>query len=193
MVFSDIEGSTLLLSRMGDAYVEALDGQRSVLRAAWSDWNGSEMGTQGDSFFVVFGSVRDAVNATFQGQREMGGHVWPSGERVRVRIGLHTGEPVVHDGGYVRGEHEHAVPALDLPGRADATGAAASAAVQPPIPKRSDAEVAPATWMSDRVGFVREWTPRPGYGPRGPPTPKRSDAEVAPATWMSDRVGFVRD
>jgi predicted ATPase/class 3 adenylate cyclase len=101
MVFSDIEGSTLLLSRMGDAYVDALDGQRSVLRSAWATWNGSEMGTEGDSFFVVFETVRDAANATLQAQREMARHNWPNGERVRVRVGMHTGEPVAHDGGYV--------------------------------------------------------------------------------------------
>jgi predicted ATPase/class 3 adenylate cyclase len=101
MVFSDIEGSTLLLSRLGDAYVDALDGQRAVLRSAWVTWNGSEMGTEGDSFFVVFETVRDAVNATLQAQREMARHSWPNGERVRVRVGMHTGEPVAHDGGYV--------------------------------------------------------------------------------------------
>jgi predicted ATPase/class 3 adenylate cyclase len=101
LVFSDIEGSTLLLSRLGDAYRDALDGQRSVLRSAWSQWGGRELGTEGDSFFVVFAAVGDAANATLQAQREMAGRSWPDGESVRVRIGMHTGEPVIHDGGYV--------------------------------------------------------------------------------------------
>lgn len=54
LLFSDIEGSTLLLSRLGPAYSEALDGQRQVLRKAWADHGGTELGTEGDSFFVVF-------------------------------------------------------------------------------------------------------------------------------------------
>ena len=101
MLFSDIEGSTLLLARMGDRYAEALDVQRTVLRAAWNRWGGLEMGTEGDSFFVVFTVARDAVSAAVQAQRELVTYPWPQGERVWVRMGVHSGEPVVHDGGYV--------------------------------------------------------------------------------------------
>src|SRR5215813_4792406 len=61
MLFSDIEGSTVLLSGLGDRYGEALSTQRALLRAAFSACGGREMGTEGDSFFVVFGSARDAV------------------------------------------------------------------------------------------------------------------------------------
>jgi class 3 adenylate cyclase len=61
MLFSDIEGSTVLLSRLGTRYGEALSAQRAVLRAAISDWRGHELGTEGDSFFVVFESAADAV------------------------------------------------------------------------------------------------------------------------------------
>jgi predicted ATPase/class 3 adenylate cyclase len=101
MLFSDIEGSTLLLSRLGDAYAQALDTQRAVLRAAWSDWRGVEMGTEGDSFFVVFATAGDAVAASVQVQRGLAAQGWPAGERVRVRIGIHTGSPMVHGSGYV--------------------------------------------------------------------------------------------
>lgn len=101
MLFSDIEGSTLLLSRLGDAYAEALDGQRSVLRKAWSQWGGVEMGTEGDSFFVVFPRARDAVAAALQAQRELAVRDWPCGEQVRVRMGIHTGSPMLHGDGYV--------------------------------------------------------------------------------------------
>ncbi len=101
MLFSDIEGSTVLLSRLGDRYVEALDAQRSVLRAAWSRWGGAEMGTEGDSFFVVFDVAANAARAALQAQRDLAAHAWPSGERVAVRMGLHTGEPEPHDDGYV--------------------------------------------------------------------------------------------
>ena len=101
MLFSDIEGSTLLLSRLGDRYAEALDGQRSILRDAWSRSGGHEMGTEGDSFFVVFERARDAAAAAIDAQRRLATHEWPSDEQVRVRMGLHTGEPVAHGDGYV--------------------------------------------------------------------------------------------
>jgi predicted ATPase/class 3 adenylate cyclase len=101
MLFSDVEGSTLLLSRLGDAYVHALDGQRSVLRSAWSAWGGVELGTEGDSFFVVFTRAGDAVAAAMQAQRELAAWDWPEGEQVRVRMGVPTGSPMVHGEGYV--------------------------------------------------------------------------------------------
>jgi class 3 adenylate cyclase len=67
--FSDIEGSTVLLSRLGAAYAEALDGQRRVLRKAWAEHGGMELGTEGDSFFVVFATAEGAVAAAAQAQR----------------------------------------------------------------------------------------------------------------------------
>jgi predicted ATPase/class 3 adenylate cyclase len=101
LLFSDIEGSTLLLSRLGPAYAEALDGQRQVLRKAWADHGGIELGTEGDSFYVVFSTAEAAVGAATQGQRDLDGFQWPGGDRVRVRMGIHTGSPAVHDGAYV--------------------------------------------------------------------------------------------
>jgi len=101
MLFSDIEGSTSLLSRLGDGYAAALSVQREVLRAAWDAHGGTEMGTEGDSFFVVFETADAALSAAIQGQRQLATYPWPGGEAVRVRMGVHTGSPVVHDGGYV--------------------------------------------------------------------------------------------
>jgi predicted ATPase/class 3 adenylate cyclase len=101
MLFSDIEGSTALLSRLGPSYLEALAGQRQVLRAAWVTHGGTEIGTEGDSFFVVFPTAEAAVAAAAQAQRGLAQFAWPAGERVRVRIGIHTGSPQIHDGGYV--------------------------------------------------------------------------------------------
>ena len=101
LLFSDIEGSTSLLSRLGVAYAAALSAQRELLRAAWGAHGGTEMGTEGDSFFVVFETALAALAAAIQGQRELAACPWPGGEVVRVRMGVHTGSPVVHDGGYV--------------------------------------------------------------------------------------------
>jgi class 3 adenylate cyclase len=70
MLFSDIEGSTVLLSHLGDRYGEALSAQRAVLRAAISDWRGHELGTEGDSFFVVFDSAADVVACCVAAQHD---------------------------------------------------------------------------------------------------------------------------
>lgn len=93
LLFSDIEGSTALLDRLGLAYTDALDGHRRILRRAWSAHAGREMGTEGDSFFVVFGGAGGAVAAAVDAQRELDAYSWPAGERVRVRMGVHTGSP----------------------------------------------------------------------------------------------------
>jgi predicted ATPase len=101
MLFSDIEGSTVLLSRLGPRYGEALSAQRAVLRAAIGDWRGHELGTEGDSFFVVFESAADAMACCVAAQRALGGYAWPGGVAVRVRMGLHSGEPSRHEDGYI--------------------------------------------------------------------------------------------
>ena len=101
MLFSDIEGSTALLSRLGNKYGEALSAQRALMRSAISACGGREMGTEGDSFFVVFESATDAVRCALAAQRALVSHEWPDGATVRVRMGLHSGEPDRHDDGYV--------------------------------------------------------------------------------------------
>jgi predicted ATPase/class 3 adenylate cyclase len=101
MLFSDIEGSTALLSRLGDRYGEALSAQRLLLRAAFGAGRGRELGTEGDSFFVVFESAGAAVGCCVAAQRALAGHDWPGGLAVRVRMGLHSGEPARHEDGYI--------------------------------------------------------------------------------------------
>jgi class 3 adenylate cyclase len=101
LLFSDIEGSTQLLNRLGPAYADALDGQRGILRDAWAQHGGIELGTEGDSFFVVFSTAEAAVLAASQAQQALSAYPWPEGQQVRVRMGIHTGAPAVHDGGYV--------------------------------------------------------------------------------------------
>src|SRR5437763_15763653 len=94
-LFTDIEGSTRLLHELGDAYADALADHRRVLREAFARHGGVEVDTQGDAFFVVFARAKDALAAAAEGQRAL------DGGPICVRIGLHTGEPLVTDEGYV--------------------------------------------------------------------------------------------
>jgi class 3 adenylate cyclase len=100
-VFTDIEDSTELLKRLGDAYAELLSGHRRIVRDAFAALDGIEMDTQGDAFFFVFSRARDAVAAAVEAQRAHAAAAWPDDTAVRVRIGLHTGEPAIHEEGYV--------------------------------------------------------------------------------------------
>ena len=100
-LFSDIEESTQLLEKLGDQYPLALAEHHKILRTAIQKWNGREMDTQGDSFFVTFTRALDAVQCAAEAQRALAAHSWPLGEYLRVRIGLHTGEPLIGSTGYV--------------------------------------------------------------------------------------------
>ncbi len=100
-VFSDIEGSTGLLKRLGERYAELIAEHRRVVRETFGAHNGVEIDTQGDSFFFAFARARDAVAAAVETQRAHAEHEWPGGEPVRVRMGLHTGEPAVGAEGYL--------------------------------------------------------------------------------------------
>jgi predicted ATPase/class 3 adenylate cyclase len=101
-LFTDIVGSTQLLQQLGaDRYTELLADQRAILRAAFEGHNGREIDTQGDSFFVSFPRATEAVAAVVEIQRTLAAHDWPEGMEVRVRMGLHTGEPLVAEEGYV--------------------------------------------------------------------------------------------
>jgi AAA ATPase domain len=77
-----------------------LGAHRRLLRAAFAQFDGREVGTEGDSFFVVFARASDAVAAAAHGQRALAGHSWPDGVELRVRMGMHTGEPIGDRGGY---------------------------------------------------------------------------------------------
>jgi predicted ATPase/class 3 adenylate cyclase/Tfp pilus assembly protein PilF len=100
-LFTDIEGSTRLLQHLGDDYSAVLAEHHRLLRAAFQQWGGHEIDTAGDSFFVVFPRADDAVRATLAAQQALLTHPWPPGAPVRVRMGLHTGEPTVTSTGYV--------------------------------------------------------------------------------------------
>ena len=72
-----------------------------LLRTAFRDYGGHEVDTQGDSFFVTFARAADAVQAAVIAQRALAAHPWPEGTAVRVRMGLHTGEPTLAGQTYV--------------------------------------------------------------------------------------------
>jgi predicted ATPase/class 3 adenylate cyclase len=94
-LFTDIEGSTRLLQQLGDHYAGALSVHRELLRRAFQGNGGVEMGTEGDALFYAFSRATDAVAAALDGQTAL------EGGKVRVRMGLHTGEPRLTDEGYV--------------------------------------------------------------------------------------------
>jgi predicted ATPase/class 3 adenylate cyclase len=93
-LFTDIEGSTRLLRELGDAYADALTDHRKLLREAFTAHAGAEVDTQGDAFFFAFPRAKDAVAAAIEGQRAL------AAGPLSVRMGIHTGEPVLTGEGY---------------------------------------------------------------------------------------------
>ena len=91
-LFTDIEGSTVLLRQVRDAYGELLATHSRLLRRAFEAAGGQEIDTQGDSFFVAFSSPKDAVRAAVAAQRSLAEETWPEGTAVKVRMGIHTGD-----------------------------------------------------------------------------------------------------
>lgn len=100
-LFSDIEGSTQLLQRLGPDYAQALGAHQALLRAAFAAHGGAEVDTQGDAFFVAFASAPDALLAAADATRALAEHSWPQDASLRVRIGLHTGSPQLVGDHYV--------------------------------------------------------------------------------------------
>jgi len=100
-LFSDIEGSTAHLKRLGDdGYPALLAIHRRLVRETFALHDGQEIDTQGDAFFYSFPRARGAVAAAVEIQRAHEQETWPDGLPVRIRLGLHTGEPVVGEEGY---------------------------------------------------------------------------------------------
>jgi class 3 adenylate cyclase len=90
-LFTDIEGSTALLGRLGDDdYAQLLAGHHALIWSALAAHGGGEVDTQGDAFFAVFSSLRGCVAAVLQ--QAIQAHAWPGREPVRVRMGIHCGE-----------------------------------------------------------------------------------------------------
>ena len=142
-VFTDIEGSTRRLQRHGgDAYGDVADRHDALLRAAWNDHGGVEVGTEGDAFFVAFADAAAALSAAVDAQRGIAGVDWPDGDPLRVR------------------------GAADHPRRGRPSGRRGAVPVVDPLPRHSGVDLTPAelveltTWGpsvadSDRVDGAR--------------------------------------
>ncbi len=100
-VFTDVEGSTALLKRLGDDYGELIARHRKLVRKTFGKHGGVEIDMQGDAFFFAFARARDAVAGAVAVQCAHAEQSWPGGEQVLVRMGLHTGEPALGEEGYL--------------------------------------------------------------------------------------------
>ena len=101
-LFTDIEASTRLLSTIGTKrYEAALEVHRQLLRDAFLRHAGHEVNTEGDSFFIAFSRAQDAARAAAIAQCALAGHAWTDGERIRVRMGIHTCEATATGSDYV--------------------------------------------------------------------------------------------
>jgi class 3 adenylate cyclase len=101
MMMTDIEDSTGLLHQLGDGYRELIDDVRGILVEAAVRAGGTVVETRADEFFAVFERAAPALDAAVAIQRDLRTRVWPRAATVRVRIGIHTGEPSVNDGNYI--------------------------------------------------------------------------------------------
>jgi predicted ATPase/class 3 adenylate cyclase len=108
LLFSDIEGSTRLLKRAGEAYAQLLAEHRRLLREAFEGHGGHVIESEGDAFYVAFSSANDAALAATAAQQALAEHDWASEHEIRVRMGMHTGEPEAIEGRYVGLDVHHA-------------------------------------------------------------------------------------
>ncbi len=100
-LFSDIEGSTHLVQRLGERWPALLEEHREIVRGAIAGGGGAEVGTEGDSFFAAFPTAGGALSAAAEAQRQLAAHDWPKEAPIRIRIGLHTGEANLAGSDYV--------------------------------------------------------------------------------------------
>jgi class 3 adenylate cyclase len=101
LVMSDIEGSTALLRKLGDRYGALLNDVREILRTAVSSSGGREIDARADEFFAVFERADAGLEAAVAVQRDLAAREWTDGLQVRVRIGIHSGQPTLTEAGYI--------------------------------------------------------------------------------------------
>lgn len=101
MLFADVEGSTRLLHTLGERFAPARARMRQIVREAAARASGHEVDWAGDGVFLSFARARDAIAAAVEMQRTLANEPWPPDEALRLRIGIHTGEPELGDEGYI--------------------------------------------------------------------------------------------
>jgi len=101
LLMTDIEGSTALLRKLGDAYGTLLNDVRAIIRRAVSQGGGREIDARADEFFAVFERPAAALEASVSIQRALAKRAWPERVEVRVRAGMHSGHPTLTDAGYI--------------------------------------------------------------------------------------------
>jgi predicted ATPase/class 3 adenylate cyclase len=101
LLFADVEGSTRLLHALGERFASARARMREIVRAAASSRDGHEVDWAGDGAFLVFPRARDAVAAAIEMQRALAREPWDPDEALRLRMGIHTGEPELAEEGYI--------------------------------------------------------------------------------------------
>lgn len=133
-VFTDIEGSTQLLRRLGDSYADVLETHNDLVAGAIAEAGGVLFGSQGDSLFAAFVDPAAAVRAGLDAQRALGRHPW-DGHDVRVRMGIHTGQAVARGGTYI-GLDVHRVARICSAARGGQVlvSASTAAAIAPHVP-----------------------------------------------------------
>src|SRR5689334_4083056 len=99
-LLADVEGSTRLVQQAGPVYAELLADTRRIIRESVTAHGGAEVDAHGDELLSVFGDAEAGASAALAAQRQLIAHDWPGGYSVRVRIGVHTGEPLVTEDGY---------------------------------------------------------------------------------------------
>ncbi|HVL54784.1 MAG TPA: adenylate/guanylate cyclase domain-containing protein [Vitreimonas sp.] len=100
-LFTDIQGSTRLLRELGVAYATLLTDHDRLMQEAIERHNGRVFGHEGDAVFAAFADAPSAINAAIDGQRALAAHAWPQETRLRVRMGIHTGQAITRGSGYM--------------------------------------------------------------------------------------------
>lgn len=100
-LYTDIEGSTRLLQALGEQYVQVVSQQRRRVIDIVRSHEGDVVDAYGDMVFTAFARAKDAAEAAVEVQRSIAAYPWPAGSQVRIRIGVHTGEPMRVESGYV--------------------------------------------------------------------------------------------
>lgn len=141
-LFTDVEGSTRLLERLGERYRDVQDRHDAIVRAAIAEGDGVEVSSEGDSFFAVFPSPAGAVRTAAEAQRELAATAWPEGAAVRVRMGLHTGEGILGGDSYLGMDVNRAA-------RIAAAGHGGQVLLSDTTRSLVERALPPATWLRD--------------------------------------------